>query len=316
MFSRDDADALRAGLQPFDFAKTLDPDPLTQRYLEHYRIDFPDLQTRHSFGYIDTHGFRLAAHCFRPSCAPKGSLFILHGYFDHSGLYRHVIRHALEQGLVVFIFDFPGHGLSTGEQASIDDFVQYRMALTDCVCLAEDAGLPRPWYLLGQSKGGAVAMDYVLHAATQRRDSPPPVFDHQYLLGPLVRPRRWWRLRIMFALRGRFMETIPRRFTFNSSDMEFLEFLREHDPLQPRIIASKWIASLIRWQDVFHAYPPCSVPTTVFQGDNDGTVDWRYNLRQLRTKFTDLEVIILPEGRHHLANEVEPLRKKILRRIP
>lgn len=320
MFNQNDADALRAALQPFDFDRTLEPDELTRRYLAHYRIDFPDLQARHSFGHIDTPEFRLAAHCFRPPTEPKGSLFILHGYFDHSGLYRHVIRHALKQGLVVFIFDLPGHGLSSGEQVAIDDFVQYRHALTDCLRLAERAALPRPWSLLGQSKGGAVAMDYVLHTASWRSSNsdnpPPPSFDQQYLLGPLVRPRRWYRLRILFALRRHFADTVPRRFTFNSSDPEFLEFLREKDPLQPRIISGKWIASLIRWQSVFKAYPPCPVPTTVFQGDNDGTVDWQYNLKQLHKKFSNLKVVMIPGGRHHLSNESEPLRKQIFRHIP
>ncbi|WP_423811416.1 alpha/beta hydrolase, partial [Pseudomonas aeruginosa] len=41
-----------------------------------------------------------------------GSLLLMHGYYDHMGLYRHVVDWALGMGFSVLACDLPGHGLS------------------------------------------------------------------------------------------------------------------------------------------------------------------------------------------------------------
>jgi alpha/beta superfamily hydrolase len=44
------------------------------------------------------------------------------------------------------------------------------------------------------------------------------------------------------------------------------------------------------------------------QGQADMTVDWQHNLEVLRGKFDRPQVLLLPEARHHLANETLVLR--------
>lgn len=313
MFGPQEAAALKAALRPIDFDQDTRFSELELNYIRHYGVDLPALQKSHHFGYFDHGGFRLACHCLKPA-DPVGTVFVLHGYFDHSGLYRHVMRFCLERRLAVMVLDLPGHGLSSGEQVSIDRFSRYREIHAAFARLAMDAQLPRPWYMLGQSMGGAIAMDYALHAASSDDPDYPP-FEQLFLLGPLVRPRRWLWVKYAYSVRRHFTTTIPRRFSFNSSDPEFLRFLREDDPLQPRIISGEWIGALIRWQREFQAYPCCDVPALVVQGDTDGTVDWNYNLRQIRKKFRKLQVHMLPGGRHHKVNEAEPLRNQIFEAI-
>ena len=57
------------------------------------------------------------------------SLLILHGYYDHVGLYRHVVEWGLRMGFAVLACDLPGHGLSSGARASINEFVEYQAVL-------------------------------------------------------------------------------------------------------------------------------------------------------------------------------------------
>src|SRR5690554_1184041 len=110
--------------------------PQARQYAAYYGIDFSDEVQQH-LGRIRVDGFDVALQVWRPS-APRGTLFILHGYYDHMGLYRHVIRWALEQRLAVLAFDLPGHGLSSGERASIDSFLRYQQVLDGVI---EHAGL-------------------------------------------------------------------------------------------------------------------------------------------------------------------------------
>ncbi len=46
------------------------------------------------------------------------------------------------------------------------------------------------------------------------------------------------------------------------------------------------------------------------QGEADGTVDWPYNLEVLKAKFAEPQILMLPEARHHLANELPGIRQR------
>src|SRR5690606_16869711 len=77
----------------------------------YYGSDFSADAQQH-LGRISVDGFDVAVQVWRPS-PPRGTLVLLHGYYDHMGLYRHLIRWALGQRLAVLAFDLPGHGLSS-----------------------------------------------------------------------------------------------------------------------------------------------------------------------------------------------------------
>jgi alpha-beta hydrolase superfamily lysophospholipase len=166
------------------------------------------------------------------------TLFLLHGYYDHMGLYRHVIEWALEQGFVVISCDLPGHGLSSGERASIDDFAVYQQALEALFEQARQLELPHPWHLCGQSTGGAIVVDH-LHCAEQS-----PADGQVILLAPLVRPRAWGWSKLSYRVLRHFVNGIERRFSENTNDPAFLPFL-EADPLQPRRLPTAWVGALI-----------------------------------------------------------------------
>lgn len=171
----------------------------------------------------------------------RGSLLLMHGYYDHMGLYRHVVDWALGMGFSVLACDLPGHGLSEGERASIRDFAEYQAVFKGLLGQAAELDLAAPWHLCGQSTGGAILLDYLLHGGER------PELGETILLAPLVRPRAWGWSKLSYRLLSPFVDSIPRRFSENSSDPQFLDFLREHDPLQPRTLPTAWVGALTRW---------------------------------------------------------------------
>ncbi len=98
-------------------------------YLAHYRLA-PLLSQRVGLyaGFVDTERYRLWAQVWTPE-QPRGTAFVVHGYFDHLGLYRHLLERLLDQGWRVVLWDLPGHGLSSGARATIDDFEDYGACL-------------------------------------------------------------------------------------------------------------------------------------------------------------------------------------------
>lgn len=291
--------------QPITLTPPLAIDGEAAVYANYYRIDFAQQLDgiTHRFGYFDAPPYRIACHYWQPA-KPKGTVFIGHGYFDHVGLYLHVIRYFLAKGFGVIAYDLPGHGLSSGEQASIKRFADYQMVLTTCIVLMQQAALPKPWHWLAQSTGGAIAMDYLLHTVH-------PPFGKVVLLAPLVWPFGWSTGKYLHFFIHPFVRHIKRAFATNSHDTDFLRFIKEHDPLQSRRLSIVWVSAWKKWLPAFRQSTPCHFPLHVIQGDEDTTVSWRKNLPEIQRLFPAASLHMIPQGRHQLVNECVEIRQLI-----
>ncbi len=295
-------DALRASLQPLAAGQPLSSEGLA--YQHFYGLDFPHrpVPFKRQLGRFSAGGYELVSQVWWPEAAPVATLFVVHGFYDHMGLYRHVIEWGLKHGFVVIACDLPGHGLSSGERASIEDFAQYQEALQGVFIEAQSLQLPQPWHLYGQSTGGAVVLDHLLRQGDQS-----PAQGQAILMAPLVRPKDWHWSKFSYYLLRPFVKGIERRFSENSTDPDFLPFLQA-DPLQPRRLPTAWVGALARWiPRVENALPSARRPL-VIQGQADKTVDWKHNLDVLNAKFNQPQVLLIPEARHHLANESAQIR--------
>lgn len=284
------------------------PQPVDHQQLSAYcRFYGLDLENEisgisHCLGYVSAGEFRLALHEYRQENS-RGTVYILHGYFDHAGLYSRLFAHLLEQGYNVVCYDLPGHGLSSGEPAAIDSFGDYQLVLQTVMSALQDSA-PAPWYAIGQSTGGAVLIDYLLGGSHSRETSR---FQEVILLAPLVRPMGWSVARILHSLISPFRSTWKRDFSHNSGSERFLRFLREEDPLQSSVLSVSWISALKEWIPRIERASPVPIAITVIQGERDRTVDWVHNLQVIAKKFPAGRVYRLPEGHHHLVNEAQPL---------
>ncbi|MEC9483944.1 MAG: alpha/beta fold hydrolase, partial [Halomonas sp.] len=176
-------------------------------YLDHYRLA-PLLRDDVGLhvGFVDADHYRLWTQVWSPD-APRGTAFVVHGYFDHLGLYRHLLERLLEQGWRVVLWDLPGHGLSSGERATIDDFAEYGACLHALQRhLADEDLAPKPWVGVGQSTGAAIL---ATDALGQGNASP---WQALVLLAPLVRPWGWPQSSWLHRLASPFIRSIPRKY--------------------------------------------------------------------------------------------------------
>lgn len=298
-----DPDLLRARLHPLTAGR--DTDGQGRAYQDFYGLD---MQRRHPgvhsrLGCFQAAGYQIVAQAWWPA-EPVASILLMHGYYDHMGLYRNLVDWALRMDFAVLACDLPGHGLSSGARASINEFDEYQAVLEGLLGQAAALGLPQPWHLCGQSTGGAILLDHLLCGATLR-----PELGQTILLAPLVRPRAWGWSKLSYQLVRHFIPAIPRRFSVNSSDSDFISFVHNRDPLQPRVLPTAWVGALSRWVPRIEAAPSSVLAPLIIQGDADMTVDWRHNLAVLQDKFAAADVLLLPNAQHHLVNESEALRE-------
>lgn len=303
-----DIETLRDELPPLSFSLEADErncqTPSVQKYLHFYRLNFAQTLSgvRHGFGTFESGDFTLAAHYWLPP-ESRGTIFVFHGYYDHVGLYRHLIRFALQNDYAVVAYDLPGMGLSSGERASIESFDDYYQAMLRC-CEKFESVMPGSWFAVGQSAGCAALLNHIL-----LRGLPP--FRKMVLLAPLVRSKGWPRDRWIYAAGKIVIRRLRRVFADNSHDQGFLDFLRNADPLQPRYLSVKWVGAMKEWIQRFEDFPPRPEPLLVIQGDDDDTVDWRYNLAGIKTKLPEVKIKMVPGGRHHLVAESAPYRAQV-----
>lgn len=275
------------------------PSTALEQYQQFYQLDFtarnPALDYRH--GLIPSGDFQLFTQCWIQPGASH-NLLIVHGYFDHSGIYDKIIGWALGARCNVLVFDLPGHGLSSGGRADIEDFAQYGAAVADVL---QGVSLPDlPLCALGQSTGCAALMEFA-------RRNPWP-FHRCAFLAPLVRPAGWLGARVAQTVLKPFKESIARKFNQNSSDQQFLDFVRR-DPLQHERLSLNWIEALKKWLKGLVMDDLGVGPVLVVQGQQDGTVKWRYNVEAISQLFPLSRIVYLPEAGHQLVNETAALRR-------
>lgn len=281
--------------------------PLTedpQAYLNYYQInfksDFPDVS--HGFGRVDIGGFRVATHYWLPP-NPKGTVVIVHGYYDHVGVYSNPMRLALENDYAVLAFDLPGHGLSSGMVAAIDSFDQYTEVLSTLLQRSRPL-LPQPLLALGQSMGGAVLLNYCWRYSADD-------FAKIALFAPLILPRGWRSGRMLHRMLKGFVSHIPRRFSPSSHNDEFVDFIARRDPLQSQHLSVVWITAMKVWAEGFRHCAPLEKEFLIVQGTGDRTVEWRYNLAQLEQKLPNAIVKMINGAGHHLVNESPEYRDQV-----
>ena len=272
-------------------------------YLQFYGLEFEDAQVEHSFLEFKTTGFNLAGHIFQPR-EHKGIVLAVHGYLSHCGLISHLIRYVVKQGYAAACFDLPGHGLSGGSRAAIEDFSQYSEALRDFAEILK-LHIDGPKYLIGHSLGGGIIADYLLSG--QGRE-----FKSVTLAAPLVRCAFWKMSKCGYRLNSFLKLDVPWVYMKTSSDAEFMKFIRYKDKLHGRYVPAQWVEALYRWNKKMEKTEAVKREINILQGDIDISVDWKYNIEFLQSKFAGTQVCFIKNGRHELFNEAAAIRSDVL----
>ena len=100
---------------------------------------------------------------WHPHQVPQGVIAIIHGLGAHSGIFSNLVEFLCDRNYAVYALDLRGHGRSDGQRGYINNWDEFRedLGIFHQLITAREANLPL--FLLGQSLGGTIALDYVLH---------------------------------------------------------------------------------------------------------------------------------------------------------
>jgi alpha-beta hydrolase superfamily lysophospholipase len=293
----------RLDIEPIERADGRDYPAPVRSYFAHYGLAQNGFGGEHLFGTFPSGEFALAGHVYRPATY-RATVLLVHGYLNHSGQFKHLIHYLLGNGFAVGVFDLPGHGHSSGDEAAIDSFEQYTQAVDDFMAVVTSR-LHGPYHAAGFSLGGAILMD--LLAAGRAA-----AFEKIVLAAPLVHWSLYEQSKGTYKVYSVFTDRIARFHQKNSSDKAYLVFNRTQDYLHRTSLSLRWVKALFDWNEKIERMPPCRTPVLVLQGDKDSTVEWRYNLELIDSKFPRARIDIVAGARHELFNEAENTRRAAL----
>ncbi|HEY9036714.1 MAG TPA: alpha/beta hydrolase [Pseudomonadales bacterium] len=307
-----DFSELKRHLPALTLEHPVDREGVCAEYLHYYRLDLSKRVegVQQYFGALDLGDYRIACHVLMPREA-RGTVVVSHGYFDHAGLFDHLLAAVVRDGYAAVIWDLPGHGLSSGEPAAIDSFEEYSQCFRDLLS-ALSGRLPKPWHAVGQSTGGAIVLRYLFECTEQQET---PAFCAAVVLAPLIRAAQWPWVTLQYRLARHWITSVKRVFVRNADNAGFVDFVRTADPLQSRRIPVRWVGAMIDWAARFERYPKVDFPVRVIQGDADGTVNWRYNLKRIRKQFPNARIDSIHGAGHHLVNEARTRRHDVFTKI-
>lgn len=239
---------------------------------------------------------KVAVHNFKnPEIAEsKGTLFVIHGYLEHTALRLPIIAQAIQQGWTVCGIDLIGHGLSTGTPAHINDFNEYVLTLETALRYKP---WPKPWRFAGHSTGCAVELLYV-----EKNGNP---FEWSILEAPLVRTVLWKPSMVAKRLLKGAINTLPRRNAGLSKSMTYFSLLKR-DPLYLNKVPISWFDALEHYVEETNRWSVLPGTFLILQGDSDTVVDWQYNVPFLENHIENPHIEIIKGGKHHLLRDEGP----------
>jgi alpha-beta hydrolase superfamily lysophospholipase len=229
---------------------------------------------------------------------------VLHGIGYYSGPYKVIADTLNPQGIHVYALDARAHGLSCGRRGYIGTPVQAADDVSTIVGFAKKERPTAKIYLLGESMGGAFALNYVRENSNQ--------ISGLILLAPAidVTKRQLFKIKnlgllpyLLFAHRTPAISLVDQRLEESSRDPRFIAE-RRTDPLAYKKVSFGYlwdISHLVRnWKN--EIAPNLNVPTLIVRGGKDVIVSHEDCEALARTKGTsganDRQYKVFPNARH------------------
>ena len=278
-------------------------------------------------------GLRIRVGWWRPEGAAKGTVLIFPGRTEYIEKYGRDAVTLTRAGYAVLAIDWRGQGLADRLVANarvghVGVFADYQLDVAAALDVAEKAGLPRPWHLLGHSMGGCIGLRSLYEGlAVNAAVFSAPMWGIR--LAAPTRPAAWvlsWsgsRLGLGHLMSpGMKEEPYPLDAAFEdnklTSDAEMFDYMRRQLTAHPDLSLGgpslHWLNQALA-ETLHLAWRPAPPQDSLtFLGADEAIVDTgRIHARM--EAWPNGELVILPGARHEVLMETPATREAIFARM-
>ncbi|MDW4496987.1 alpha/beta hydrolase [Sulfitobacter sp. D35] len=278
-------------------------------------------------------GKRVRLGHWLPEGAARGTVLLFPGRTEYIEKYGVVAGELTTRGHAVLTIDWRGQGLADrmlGDPriGHVDRFPDYQKDVAAMVHAARELNLPRPFYLLAHSMGGAIALRAAMEGlAVQAAVFTGPMWGIR--ISRHLRPIAWSMSQIM-PLIGQgsrvppgsklepYVLAEPFEDNMLTTDEEMYDMMRDQIRAHPELALGGpsfvWLREALAETAHLERRPSPNLPTHVFLGSNERIVQVsRIHDRMQRWKQGRLEVI--DGGEHEVLMESREITRPLYDRI-
>lgn len=250
--------------------------------------------------FLSADGLELYYH-WHPQAEAQAVLVIVHGHGGHSGVFTRIVEYLSDCPYLIYSFDLRGHGRSPGQRGYINSWAEYRSDLTAFLNLVKTQCPNLPLFLIGQSMGGTIALDYVLREQAKL----PGLILMSPALSLGISP---WKL-----LLGKILSGVLPRFALNTS-LDFTTGSRDpqmtaacaQDPLRHRQGTARLATELLQTIDwVNTRAADLSTPLLILHGGADRITPIQSSKEFFADVTCDKQMHEYPDSYHELQNDLD-----------
>lgn len=117
--------------------------------------------------FQNANGLELYYQSWYPQGLARAVLVIVPGHGGHSGIFTKMVEYLTKRHYIIYSFDLRGNGRSPGQRGYINSWAEYRADLKSFLKLVKSKEPDLDLFLIGQSMGGTIALDYILRESNQ-----------------------------------------------------------------------------------------------------------------------------------------------------
>lgn len=239
---------------------------------------------------------------------PLGTIFWLHGAFEHCLRYAEVMDYFAKLGYRSIGFDLRGHGQSGGEKLFVKNFLDYSQDLK-AVYKHYLSVRKEPIYLIAHSMGGLIAVRSIQEFATDLKFS--KIILTAPLIGISAEVPLWKSLLASIVVKIYPQLSLPTNL--NSGDLSHdIEVCKKYDsdPKISKIATAGWFDQLkIHQKLAMQKASSIELPMYILQAGEDRVVDNKASsLFFSLLKSNPKELFTYDSMFHEILNEIEKIR--------
>ncbi|MEM9273378.1 MAG: lysophospholipase [Cyanobacteria bacterium P01_F01_bin.143] len=251
--------------------------------------------------FIGADGLQLYYQSWHPQAITKAIVILVHGLGVHSNIFDRVVEFLVAHNYGVYGLDLRGHGRSPGQRGYINSWREFREDLQAFHKLVREKEPNLPLFLLGQSLGGTISLDYALRFGEQ--------LQGVILLSPAlavgISPLKIVIGKILSQVMPRFSLDTGIRLTTSSRDPKIITTLAE-DPLRHTRGTARLSTEFLQTVNWIKTHTEMlQVPLLILHGGADKIVSPESSrLLFEQITFEDKERKLYPESYHVLQNDL------------